>query len=398
MDFSRLIAPLSLEDFFQNHWEHARMFLPRDDQNYYNTILSIDDICEYLSRNDLRYPSVRLVKHGKVLPLEDYSKILKFGNYASEGLIQPDKVMKCFQDGATIVIQLAHTGMRPLSRLAVNLEKYFGFDIQMNCYITPANSQGFTAHYDSHSVFVIQLAGEKTWRLFGFAKDLPSLDDTFDEDTYVARPVQEVLPLTQGSCLYLPRGLIHDAQTTAQTSIHLTIGFFPPTWQDVLKEIANAARKDRRFRTALVNPLHQDLPAMRKHYGELIAGLAKDNPLDDILNRLRFKTTSGQIQNHDGRLFDALGFREIGRESKLQMRKGLLLFSTERSDSIVIRCYDKEISFPRRVEEELSSALSRVGAFRPIDLPGTLNEDGKVVLCRTLVREGLLTMGRNENP
>ena len=36
---------------------------------------------------------------------------------------------------------------------------------QVNAYVTPAQNTGFSDHYDVHDVFVLQVAGEKRWRI-----------------------------------------------------------------------------------------------------------------------------------------------------------------------------------------------------------------------------------------
>jgi NAD(P)-dependent dehydrogenase (short-subunit alcohol dehydrogenase family) len=40
-----------------------------------------------------------------------------------------------------------------------------GHPTQVNAYITPPSSRGFSPHYDVHDVFVLQVAGEKHWRI-----------------------------------------------------------------------------------------------------------------------------------------------------------------------------------------------------------------------------------------
>ena len=47
------------------------------------------------------------------------------------------------------------------TRLAAEL----GHPVQANAYVTPPPSRGFSAHYDVHDVFVLQLAGRKHWTI-----------------------------------------------------------------------------------------------------------------------------------------------------------------------------------------------------------------------------------------
>jgi len=35
-----------------------------------------------------------------------------------------------------------------------------------NCYLTPADSQGFSPHFDDIDAFILQLEGKKRWRVY----------------------------------------------------------------------------------------------------------------------------------------------------------------------------------------------------------------------------------------
>ena len=50
----------------------------------------------------------------------------------------------------------------------------------------------------------------------------------------------------------------------------------------------------------------------------------------------------------------------------------------------------KRISFPAQADEAVAFAATAGGAFRAADLPGDLDEAGRLVLVRRLVREGFL--------
>ena len=45
--------------------------------------------------------------------------------------------------------------------------------MQANSYYTPRRSQGFAVHHDTHDVFVLQVAGEKHWRVYDPLLELP---------------------------------------------------------------------------------------------------------------------------------------------------------------------------------------------------------------------------------
>lgn len=71
-----------------------------------------------------------------------------------------------------------------------------------NVYWSPANCSGSGAHTDNHDVIVIQLSGQKHWKL-----------------------AHEEVTLRSGDILFVRKGTLHDPVTDAiNDSIHLTIG------------------------------------------------------------------------------------------------------------------------------------------------------------------------------
>ncbi len=67
--------------------------------------------------------------------------------------------------GATLVLQALHRTWPPLIRFGSDLAAELGHPVQINAYITPPENQGFAAHYDTHDVFVLQVAGSKRWTI-----------------------------------------------------------------------------------------------------------------------------------------------------------------------------------------------------------------------------------------
>ena len=101
--------------------------------------------------------------------------------------------------------------------------------MQANAYVTPPQNQGFSAHYDVHDVFVLQIAGEKRWRihppvLVSPLRDQPWNDRKADVEKRAEEPALIEAVLTPGDCLYLPRGYLHAATALGGVSTHLTLG------------------------------------------------------------------------------------------------------------------------------------------------------------------------------
>ena len=79
--------------------------------------------------------------------------------------VRDDKVAALFADGATVVLQALHRTWPPVIEFCTRLAAELGHPVQANSYVTPPSSRGFSAHYDVHDVFVLQLAGRKHWTI-----------------------------------------------------------------------------------------------------------------------------------------------------------------------------------------------------------------------------------------
>ena len=74
-----------------------------------------------------------------------------------------ERIVGLVADGATLVLQGLHRVWPPLVDFAVRLRTDVGHPVQVNAYLTPAGNSGLATHYDTHDVFVLQVAGRKRW-------------------------------------------------------------------------------------------------------------------------------------------------------------------------------------------------------------------------------------------
>ena len=70
-------------------------------------------------------------------------------------------------------------------------------------------------------------------------------------------------------------------------------------------------------------------------------------------------------------------------------REGVISHLQINGDSTSVDCYGRKITFPVQARDALQFALSQ-SEFVARDIPGDLDEAGKLALLRRLVREGLL--------
>ena len=262
---SRLLAVPPAE-FAERHWSRAPLLsraadLPRS----FDDLFSADAVDELVSARGLRTPFLRMAKEGTTLEDRSFTRGGGIGAAIADQA-SDDAVLQHFADGATLVLQGLHRIWRPVVEFSQSLAAELGHPVQVNAYVTPPENTGFSDHYDVHDVFVLQIAGEKRWRIRPPVHELPLRDEPWtgrraavEEAALVAPLIEETF--TPGDCLYLPRGYLHSATALGGTSIHLTIGVHAWTRRHVADELVRAAvaRASRTTQLREALPLGTDL-------------------------------------------------------------------------------------------------------------------------------------------
>ena len=164
----------------------------------------------------------------------------------------------------------------------------FSAHVQTNLYLTPPNAQGFKTHYDNHDVFVLQMEGEKSWRLYEKPIDTPFRGEAFHCGVHKAAQLQQEFVLKAGDCAYVPRGLMHDALTSGDApSLHITVGLITRTWADLMLEaVSEVALRTPELRRSLPPGFAHsefDRTEARAHLKQLGEIVARDIELDPAL-------------------------------------------------------------------------------------------------------------------
>ncbi len=337
-------------------------------------LLSFDDVDRLLTSTAIRTPSVRIAKSGSVLPASAFTRHATLAGQTMTGLVDARKVLDLFDDGATVVLQGLHRYHQPLHELVADLELALGHPCQANAYLTPPGSQGFAVHSDSHDVFVFQTHGSKVWEVHEGAE-------------------QQSVVLEPGVSMYLPTGTPHAARTEDTASLHVTIGINQLTWRGVL---------ERALGDVLDQAGAAHLPAGYLEDPSLLAdGLAdRLGPLADALRGLDpAAVAAGEVRRflserqlwQRGGLGDRLAVRELTDDTALRRRPGHPCVLVPEGEKTRVLLGDRELLVPARLGPALE-AVRRAATLRPADLADLLDEHSRLVLCRRLVREGLLAI------
>ena len=250
-DLAALIAPADPEDFFRDYWGRKPLHLSRGDPHYYDAVLTNRDIENIISTGDLRYPAIQLARSGSYLAPEAYTRNIKHGSEFFNGVPDIGQIQSEYRSGATVVLPALQRTWPALRELCAALDNELNHPAHANAYLTPGNSPGFTPHYDTHEVLVLQIAGNKRWRLFEPPLQLPHRTQPFTPTDYVLPAPLLELELKPGDLLYLPRGYVHAANTGDGHSAHVTVGITVYTWVELISELVGASKEIAGFRTAL---------------------------------------------------------------------------------------------------------------------------------------------------
>ncbi len=300
---------------------------------------------------------------------------------------------EAFRSGATIVLQGLQRYWPPLAYFCRALELELTYPVQANAYVTPAGAQGLAVHYDTHDVFVLQVAGNKDWEVFEpvFADPLATQPWAERKTTDTGPPIL-LVDLQAGDSLYVPRGFLHSARAQARLSAHVTIGILAQTRHDVLRDVVAAAAGEVGFRRALPPGFAHDEALFAKEVDAAVSDLR--HWLDSVdtgaaaaaLVRRFWATRGARLEGH---LHQLLLLETIDDATVLRRRPGSVCYAHLDGDQLAVTLGDRLL----RMAAVLGPALQRVAAGQEFALGALgdlLDQGSRLVLARRLVREGLL--------
>ncbi|HEY0401918.1 MAG TPA: cupin domain-containing protein [Blastococcus sp.] len=390
---------------FADQFWSRRPLLTRaaDTGSSFTDLLDLPAVDELLSRRGLRTPFLRIAKDGAVV---DPKRFTTSGGAGAEiaDQVSSDAVLRLFADGSTIVLQGLHRLWPPLIEFADQLAADLGHPTQVNAYITPPSSRGFSAHYDVHDVFVLQVAGEKHWTIHEPVLTDPLRTHPWTDRTAEVAAAAEREPvidavLRPGDALYLPRGYLHSATALGEISAHLTIGVHPVTrWaaaESALDLVRTLAAEDPHLRSSL--PLGLDLAdpdGVRDDVAAVIAGLqewlGRIDPAE-VADQLRAQTWAQVRPEPVAPLAQSTAAAALTDQTVLRLRRRLRCSLRDAADGrVTLLAGRRSHSFPSDVRDALAALLA-AGELKVGDLPG-LDPADRVTLARRLVTESVATV------
>lgn len=389
--------------FARDHWGRDPL-LSRASQlgGCFSDLFSMNDVDELVAARALRTPFVRMAKNGVILPTTRYTGPGGYGAEVADQL-SSEKVLAEFADGATLVLQGLHRTWAPIESFARQLATDLGRGCQVNAYITPAASRGFDPHYDVHDVFVLQIYGQKRWRIHRPVIANPTSDQPWTDHSLAVKTRATERPsieaaLEPGDALYLPRGWIHSATACEGTSIHLTVGVATCTHSDVVRTIVDRSIACEALRTAL--PLGTDpdrSETLRRSVEQSIAALVAalqavtiEDEVSAVCEAFSRRLSCDCPAEPVRPLQTVERLQGATAETTVVLRAGLRVSLSLDGDVARLTLPTKTVTFPAAAGSALA-ALSSGEAIRIKDLP-RLDETSAIVVAKRLIREGVLVL------
>lgn len=381
-----LIHPTSKEVFFNEYFEKRTLVVKRGTPDYFRGLLSLDEIDRVITTLDRDTDEIILKNASREIAEKDYTV---------GGSIDVAKLYQLFQEGSTVTLAFLDDVLPELGRFCRSLEKEFTCPLQANIYMTPPAAQGAKAHYDTHDVFVLQIAGSKKWTIYGTPVELPLPAQDFDSTIHeLGAPTME-FELEAGDAAYIPRGAAHDARSTDTVSLHVTAGILRYTWTDLLLEfVASASLRDAAFRKSLPPGFPHtgfDREMARQQLGRLLRRAAENGDFDAALDHFAGDFFSKCRPLLRGQMEQMAALEKLSAKSVAGVREGAIfrIDGSGKGELVSVECYGRRITFPAQAREAVEFALEN-SRFRISELPGDLDDAGRLVIAKRLIREGLV--------
>lgn len=386
--FADLIAPLSVADFFANHWEKSYLHLQNEPARF-SRYFSLRDFDRWLAS-----PRGTLYITGP----QDGSITERYRPQD----ISPSFAYSAFARGYLLALGPMQD-WPPIQGLAKSLGRFFHAEINVEAFLAPKETRLFPPHVAGHDVLILQLEGERTWHLHEFRllqinpEQKKNLKFPVEWYGRTKAPVAAEICLKPGDLLFVPRGMPHRAVSQTGASLHLDIDIRPFVWMDFLQVAAEcAAIHADELRRALPPGFVEDQEAcerMRSTFERVMKTFLETTSFDEVLAAVKRNRVKLQNLPPDGHFVQLAALEGLTPDSKIERRPDLLCTVEEIKDvnnnsrSGIFFGYE-HVAGPLHLLRAMEYIRDH-DSFRVSDLPG-LDEQGQMVFVRRLIVEGLL--------
>jgi ribosomal protein L16 Arg81 hydroxylase len=376
-----MLGPSSAPIFLREHWQRKMMLVQRNCPSYFHSFLQLQDLDRLISSVKLPATNFDLAMDSSPVPKR---------SYCVGPEIDLERALAWHRRGATIILRAIHNWCEPLQRLRLAAEAILRFPAQVNLYLTPEENQSTPPHWDTHDLFILQLEGDKVWRIYDSPRQLPLDDERFSADVYTVGPLRCEFTMKAGDVLYVPRGTIHEPRSISY-SVHASLGVLVIRWADLLGEALRvASEEDVELRQAI------EMPSGQSEVKNLISSVANrlvvlNDPrvAEQAVERVVRRFIETRDPDVSGDLLTIAKPRNLSGESIVGRRLGVCSWLERNESRSYLHWRTRTISMPIALDSMVQFIAERE-TFRVHELPGMASEDVKIATVTALIEDGLL--------
>ena len=373
-----MVSPVGEDEFLARYWERKPLIIHRADPGYYGDLFTLQDFDESITRGPSYVKTAEAVTN-------------KQARHVGATPTALERVLSNMHEGHTLILDGMHQFDPKLKLLCRRLGQETGYTYQTNIYLTPPNGKGFSAHWDNHDVFVMQVMGSKHWKVEKDRRALPEKDANIEDEGREFRGDVHEFTLRQGDMVYIPRGFVHAAECGSESSMHITLGTYFPTWDELLTAaVRMAALGDENLRYALPpGYIRGDGTGIRNRAQEALRRMTDPDFLSRLLEQFRDEQVKRATLDISGQVQSFFQPAELKLDDLVGPRDGLFYTIRKGAETATLNVGTRTITFPDFFGEALNFALT-TSSFAIRNLPGELEDGERIVFIERLMQEGLV--------
>jgi hypothetical protein len=191
--------------------------------------------------------------------------------------------------------------------------------------------------------------------------------------------------------VYIPSGYVHAAECGAETSMHVTLGIHPSTWNEMLDAVVHwAAKSDDALRHALpLGFMKGGDEGIVNRAAQELRRLSDPAFLKQVLERFREERVKQAPLDISGQVQTFFAGNALRLDDRLGVRPTLYFTLRRGDDTVTLNVGTRTITFPGFFTEAVEFALSKpLYAIR--DLPGDLEDEERIALAERLFQESVV--------
>ena len=383
--FEDIIAPVTQEEFFAEYWEKRPLVSKGRPAEFFTPLFSIADVDRAICYFKPKPGRIDLVTE---------AGFVRDNFLSGDGTANVNLVIESYMKGSTVILSGLEATWEPLTLFSRALESCLNHPIAMAVYLSPPNFQGVKPHYDTQENFLLQVEGSKHWKVYKPLQEFPPVEGSYATvpREKLSEPICETV-LNPGDALYIPRGFVHEGIADDKPSLHITVDVHVRTWFDFLYDaLAAVAERDSRFRRSLPAGFLNDetvMQSLANEFGEFMNIFYSQATHKDAVGKHTEILAVRNPPPADGH-FSVLN-AAIGPDTLLRKRRTTLARVFQENGVAGIQFSGNQLLGPAKIIDALRH-IADAETITPASLPGSLNENEKLILVRRLVRTGLLTL------